>query len=96
LAAKSVRQQLRVDGEADDIVATYGLQQHQRGLAAIMPVAAYQDLDVRPMPADAGDDERRTLATSSADGRLPGLKRERTGLPVRPSKMWICWKHVQS
>ena len=39
---------------------------------------------------------RRTFATSSPEGRLPGRSSDSTGLPERPSKMWIGWKQVQS
>ena len=33
----------------------------QRRLAAIVAVAAHQDIDVRPMPANAGDDVEQDL-----------------------------------
>ena len=65
-------QQLRVDGKADDVVAAHGFQQRQRGLAAIMAVAPHQDIDVRPMPADAGDDVAQDLGHLLARGALAG------------------------
>src|SRR5690606_31762145 len=39
-------QELRVDGEADDVVAAQGFQQRQSGLAAVVTVAAHQDRDM--------------------------------------------------
>ena len=65
-------QQLGVDGKADDVVAAHGFQQRQRGLAAIVAVAPHQDLDVRPMLADADDDVAQDLGYLLARGALAG------------------------
>ena len=67
-------QQLRVDGEADDVVAAHRLQQRQRGLAAIVAVAAHQDRDVRPVLADAADDVTQDLGDLLARRPLAGAQ----------------------
>ena len=73
-------QQLRVDGEADDVVAAHGLQQRQRGLAAIVAVAAHQDRDVRPVLADAADHVTQDLRHFLARWPLAGPQQRQHGL----------------
>ena len=73
-------QQLRVDGEADDVVAAHGFQQRQRGLAAIMAVAAHQDRDVRPVLADAADHVTQDLRHLLARRPLAGPQQRQHGL----------------
>ena len=65
-------EELGVDGEAEDVVAAHGFQQRQRGLAAIVAVAAHQDLDVGPVLADAADDVTQDLRHLLARGPLAG------------------------
>ena len=65
-------EELGVDGEAEDVVAAHGFQQRQRGLAAIVAVAAHQDLDVGPVLADAADDMTEDFRHLFARGPLAG------------------------
>src|SRR5690606_8549724 len=67
-------QQLRVDGEADDVVAAEALQQRQCGLAAVVAVAANQDGDVWPVLADAADHMAQNLRDLLAGRPLAGTQ----------------------
>ena len=67
-------QELGIDGEAEDVIAAHSFQQSQRGLAAIVAVTTYQDLDFGPVLADAADNVTKNFSHLFARGPLAGPK----------------------
>ncbi len=59
---------------------------------AVMTISAHGDLHPRPLDRTRRMTCFRMSAASSPEGRLPGRRSERTGLPVAASKIWIGWK----
>ncbi len=83
----------RLCRKPEDVAATPAFQEFHDLRRAVMTIAAHADLDPRPVVPDAADDVFQNPGRLFSGGPLAGAQeRERTGLPVAASKIWMGWK----